>query len=305
MHQLQPLFSFTLFLTSLFFLDHFSEELLEKIGINIPEENQDARVESNDIPGSASEDEQSYSSDSTIENITSRFQAAALAHSPPRTPERQQKESFECNFGDDKMKIEWDVIRDLPHPSLADTRREVLMGSIKLEGGIDLDSFMVVYDPFRHKLQASWKMIDDMQYAQARFQHMVTGNNIYAYSVISAVQARLDKEFSDSNALQRTQEFDLPAGIKVESSPIDLQTFRPIDDPVILTSTQTDEGNCLDGFFSTIFMLIVNKQQATPNLRRYGNRNRTINGQMRTGGNRGNNIPDFVPTGGSVGTSNF
>ena len=276
---------------------------MEKIGIDIPDENQDARVESNDIPGSASEDEpedeQSYSSESTIENITSRFKAAALEKSPPRTPERQ-KISFErqqLSFGDDKMKIEWDVIRDLPHPTLPDTRRDVLMGSIKLEGGMDLDTFEVVYDPFRRKLLASWKMIDIIQSAHARFQHMVNGNNIFAYSVISAVQARLDKEFSDSNALQRTQEFDLPAGIMVESSPVDPETFMPMDDPITLTSTQATGGNCLDEFRSTIFMLIIKKEQATPNFRRYGNRNRTINGQRTTGAFRGTGIPHFVPTG--------
>ena len=124
------------------------------------------------------------------------------------------------------MKIEWDKIKNLPHPTLPDTRRDVLMGSIKLEGGIDLDTLEIVFNPFGRKVQVTWNMIPDTQSAQARYQHMVqNGASVFAYSCISAVQARLDDEFNGPDSLIRRQEFDLPAGTFVESGMVDPETF--------------------------------------------------------------------------------
>ena len=189
----------------------------------------------------------------------------------------QEEEEEEREASESMPKVAFDLVRNIPHPRFRDTSKTILAVQIKLDGATDCSTLEISFDTSKNRFVLTWKEINNVMVAASQLQHIVNDrSSMFAQSYHSVMQDRLDKEYDNTKALQKSFEFSPPQGIKLDPIFIDPFTFSEVLDPFELTSTATRERLHLDANYATFFMF-VHKGLNTPNAARY-QRTRTFNG---------------------------
>ena len=272
----------------IYVIDTFTQDFLDWINIIVPARNKYRQIDNDDIVGSGTEYDKETNTDES-EDLSNTFESTVrVDYSPPRTQRNLTETSkaaqsnsiiTSSNFADDDMLLRWYNIKNLPQPTLPETRNDILMGALKLKTGIDLDTLEVIYNPFRRKIIATWSPIPEVMSASCIFQHILANPGVFSYSITSTVQASLDQQYADPASLNESQEFDLPSGVMVETSLIDPQALTAMEDPLTFTNTEVKRDMCLDIVTVSFFLKIVSGKK-TPNTKWFS-RNRTMNGGKR------------------------
>ena len=90
-------------------------------------------------------------------------------------------------------KIDCDLVERLLYSYYIDTFRPILPGSLKFDGGHDLNTADIFYDAAARRVALKIKQIQEMNFSCPRLKHRIQISHKFAKNFVLVVYKRLDK----------------------------------------------------------------------------------------------------------------